>query len=151
MSKKYILELNERQAQLLSWACDTLPRLIQGQDWSFQQLLEGAWEKRCKEATGKMMDEEWDGGWSAMREEAEGILKYIKRRFWGMCWNAHYGIYYDKTADILLDMHTVIRHELWKQKPEPKSHWTVDADEPSQIGEEPLIKIRIEDDETGDS
>ena len=98
-----------------------------------------------------MMDEEWNGGWSVMREEAESILKYIKKRFWGMGRNAHYGINYDKTADIIWDMHTVIRHELWKQKPEPKSHWTVDAYEPSRIGEEPLIKIKTEDDESRDS
>lgn len=81
--KKYIIELNERQARLLSYACDQFARLIQGQDAAFQDLMEMAWEKRCKNATGNMMDKEWDGGWHAMREEAERTCREIKRKFWG--------------------------------------------------------------------
>lgn len=140
--KKYILELTEKQARLLSWACDTLPRLIEGQDWSFQQLMEEAWEKRCKEATGKSMDDEWDGGWHAMREEAERICKEIKQKFWGLPANAMNGIHYDDTADILWDTYQVIRHQLWKDNPNPnKSHITVDSSPATQLGSEPLIKI----------
>lgn len=143
---KYTIELTEKQARLLSWACDTLPRLIEGQDWSFQQLMEEAWEKRCKEATGKSMDEEWDGGWSAMREEAERICKEIKQKFWGHPYNVMNGIHYDDTADILFDCHQVIRHQLWKDNPNPnKSMWTVDAFPASQFGSEPLIKINSKD------
>ena len=69
----YNLQLTEKQAKLLSYACDRLSRIICGQDWTFQEFMEEAWEKRCKEATGKMMDEKWDGGWSNMRQEAEEI------------------------------------------------------------------------------
>lgn len=145
--KKYIIELTEKQARLLSWACDTLPRLIEGQDWSFQQLMEGAWEKRCKEATGKSMDDEWDGGWHAMREEAERICKEIKREFWGLPANAMFGIHYDDTADILWDIYQVIRHQIWKDNPNPnKSRMTVDASPASQIGSEPLATIKVKED-----
>lgn len=142
MKKKYILEMNERQARLLSWALDTLPRLIEGQDHSFQDLLEQAWEKRCKEATGKMMDDEFEGGWYKMREDAETFCKEIKRRFWDLAPNADYGIHYDDTADILWDMHQCLRFELWKNRPEPKSHITVDAFPAHQFGEEPLIIVK---------
>jgi hypothetical protein len=139
---KYTIELTEKQARLLSWACDQLPRLIEGQDWSFQQLMEEAWEKRCKEATGKYMDDEWNGGWKAMREEAERICKEIKQKFWGLPANAMNGIHYDDTADILFDIHQVIRHQLWKDNPNPnKSHITVDSSPATQFGSEPLIKI----------
>ena len=144
---KYIIELTEKQARLLSWACDTLPRLIEGQDWSYQQLMEEAWEKRCKKATGKPMDEEWDGGWSAMREYAERICKEIKRKFWGQPANAMFGIHYDDTADILWDIYATLRYYIWLNDPNPnKSKITVDAFPHSQIGSEPLIKVIVKDD-----
>ena len=88
----YNLKLTKRQAKLLSYACDQFARCIQGQDWVLQDLMESAWEKRCKEATGKTMDNEWDGGWYDMHHEAEGICKRIKKRFWGCEANAMYGI-----------------------------------------------------------
>ena len=57
MTKKYLLELTERQARLLSYVCDQFPRLIQGQGMAYQELFEAAWEKRCKKAVGKGMDD----------------------------------------------------------------------------------------------
>ena len=139
---KYILELTEKQARLLSWACDTLHRLIEGQDWSFQQLMEEAWEKRCKKATGKSMDDEWDGGWHAMRKEAERICKEIKAKFWGLAPNAMYGIHYDDTADTLWDIYQVIRHQLWNDMPEDKKNrGIVDSSPAMQVGSEPLAII----------
>ena len=103
----YSLKLTERQVKLLSYACDQFSRCICGQDSTFQDLMESAWEKRCKEATGKMMNKEWDGGWYEMRHEAEEICKRIKKRFWGLESNALYGIYYDDTSDVLYDIHCV--------------------------------------------
>lgn len=138
----YVLELTERQARILSYACDRLSRIICGQDWTMQEFMEEAWEKRCKEATGNSMDKDWDGGWSDMRGEAEKICKQIKKKFWGCEWNAHYGIHYDDVADILFSMHTVIRHQLWLDSPNrEKRRFTVDADPPMQLGTEPLALI----------
>jgi len=143
--KKYIIEMNERQAQLLSWVCDTFPRLIEGQNHAYQDLFESAWEKRCKEATGKMMDDKFEGGWYKMREDAETFCKEIKKRFWDLAPNANYGINYDDTADIIWDCHRVIRHELWKNNPN-RSNITVDSENPSfSIGSEPLIKVTSKD------
>jgi len=143
--KKYILEMNERQARLLSLVCDTFPRLIEGQDHAFQDLFESAWEKRCKEATGKMMDDEFEGGWQKMREDAETFCKEIKRRFWDLAPNANYGIHYDDNADIIWDVYRCLRHELWKNNPN-RSNITVDSENPSfSIGSEPLIKVTSKD------
>lgn len=137
----YKLELTERQAKLLSYACDRLSRIIEGQDGTYQEFFEAAWEKRCKEATGKPMDETWDGGWSEMRAEAEDICKQIKKRFWGCEANAMYGIHYDDTADTLYDIHRVIRHQLYIDRGDT-SLATVDAETPtSSIGTEPLAII----------
>lgn len=140
---KYTLELTEKQAKLLSYACDQFARLIQGQDSSFQDLMEEAWGKRCKKATGNSMDEEWDGGWHAMRDDAERISKEIKQRFWGLPSNTLNGIHYDDTADILWDIHQVLRHELWKNNPNARN-FTVDASEACRFGSEPLAKVGSE-------
>ncbi len=145
MAKKYIIEMNERQARLLSWVCDTFPRLIEGQSHAYQDLFEAAWEKRCKEATGKMMDDEFEGGWQKMREDAETFCKEIKKRFWDLAPNSDWGVHYDDEADIIWDMHQAIRFELWKNNPEPKSHITVDAFPAHQFGNEPLIKVTSKD------
>ena len=139
--KKYIIEVTEKQAQLLSWALNTFPRLIEGQSFEYQDLLESAWERRCKKATGKMMDDEFEGGWQKMREDAEAFCKEIKKRFWGLAPNAEYGIHYDESADILWDIYQCLRFELWKNRPEPKSHMTVDAFPATGFGEEPLCKV----------
>lgn len=140
--KTYTIELTERQVKLLSYTCDRMARLIQGQDWTYQELMEEAWEKRCKESTGKMMDNTFEGGWHNMRSDAEAICKQIKKRFWGLESNALYGIHYDDTADILWDIHQCLRHQLWLDKPEgEKSHITVDSDTPMRVGSEPLINI----------
>lgn len=148
MKKKYILEMNERQARLLSWALDTFPRLIEGQNFAFQDLFESAWEKRCKEATGKMMDDEFEGGWYKMREDAETFCMEIKKRFWDLKPNTNYGIHYDDTADILWDMHQAIRYQLWKDNPNPnKSTITVDAFPAHQFGKEPLIIVKSKNQE----
>lgn len=141
MEKKYTIELNQKQAELLSWALDTFPRLIEGQDHAFQFLFENAWEKRCKKATGKSMDDKFEGGWGAMREDAEKFCNEIKKRFWGLAPIANNGIHYDDSADILWDIYQVLRHELWKNRPEPKSHYTVDAYPADKCGSEPLAKV----------
>lgn len=143
----YTLELTERQAQLLSYACDNFSRLICGQDMSYQDLFEQAWEKRSKEATGNFMDKEFEGGWYLMRHQAERLCRLIKKRFWGLDYCSLYGIRYDDTADILFDIHQCIRHQLWLDRPaDKKSNITVDADEAMQFGTEPLVVIkRIKD------
>lgn len=88
------------------------------------------------------MDDEFEGGWKDMRHEAEALTKRIKKRFWGLDANTLYGIHYDNNADVLWDIHQVIRHQLWLDRPDDeKSHITVDASTATQIGDEPLAII----------
>lgn len=138
----YSLELTKRQAQILSYACDQFSRLICGQDLSFQNLMEEAWEKRSKDATGDSIDKDFEGGWYDMRRDAERICKEIKKKFWNMPSNAHYGVHYDDTADILFDIHQVIRHQLWLDQPcDQKLTFTVDASKAMKSGSSILAKI----------
>lgn len=115
----------------------------------YQHLFEEAWERRCKEATGNPMDEKFEGGWSAMRDDAETICREIKRKFWGQPGNGCYGVHYDDVADILFDIHQVIRHQLWLDNPNPdKPRFIVSADPAHQFGSEPLATIKSEEYET---
>ena len=88
-----------------------------------------------------MMDDEWDGGWSQMREDAERMCREMKKRFWGLEPNALYGVHYDNNGDTLWDIHQVIRHQLWKDNPN-RQQFTVDASEAHQFGDEPLANIK---------
>jgi hypothetical protein len=140
--RKYKIELTEYQLRILSFVCDQYSRLICGQGWEYQQLFEAAWERRAAKETGHSMDKHFEGGWGNMRDKAEQIINQIKALFWGMGPNAHYGIHYDKTADLLFEMHQVIRHQLWLDTPEnERSQWTVDASEALTLTDEPLIKV----------
>lgn len=141
--RNYTLLLTERQVRLLSYACDRLSRIICGQDWTYQEFMEEAWEKRCKEATGKSMDEEWDGGWHNMRAETEELCQKIKKKYWGLDSNALYGIRYDDTADILFDLHQVCRYQLWLDG--DRQFHGVDSDTPMRFGSEPLASIERTD------
>lgn len=139
----YQLSLTEKQARALSFVCDQYSRLIEGQDAAYQELFESGWEHRCLEATGKRMDDEWDGGWYKMRQEAEEIANNIKLRFWGLPKSHLNGIHYDDYSDMLYDIHRVIRHQLWLDNPN-RSMMTVDADNPKdfKFGKETLAEIR---------
>lgn len=138
----YTLHLTKRQVELLSYACDQFSRLIIGQDWAYQDLFEQAWEKRCKEATGNMFDKEWDGGWQAMRDDAEEMARQIKKRFWNLGRCELNGVGYDDVADILFDIQQVLRKQLWDDKPNDKKFFiTVDSNTPIRFGSEPLAKI----------
>ena len=50
-----------------------------------------------------------------------------------------------KTPDMItaIDIWHVIRHQRYLEFPEPKDHYTVDADPPHPCGEEPLPAIKI--------
>ena len=139
----YQLSLTEKQARALSFVCDQYSRLIEGQDFAYQELFEGAWEHRCLEATGERMSDDWDGGWQNMRQDAENMANLIKARFWALRPNELHGIGYDDYADMLFDIHRVIRHQLWLDNPK-RSMMTVDADNPRdiQFGRETLAEIR---------
>ena len=140
---KYQITMNKRQLELLSYGCEQLARLIQGQSNALQDLFETAWERRCKKATGKMMDKEFDGGWYDMRADAEAFVCNIKKRFWGLGRFTENGIHYSETSDMFWEMYEVLRHQLWLDLPEDrKSPMTVDASPAFQLSNEPLIEVK---------
>lgn len=139
--KVYNIQVTEKQLRILSATCNAYMRLICGQSMDLAELMESAWEKHCKKATDKMIDEEWNGGWSKAREDAETYAQAIRDRFWFCKPGSLYGLGYDETADMLYDIHQVLRHQLYLDLPEnerAEMKWTVLADPPMQFGKEPL-------------
>ncbi len=144
--KRYIIELGEKQLRALSYVCDMFPRLIEGQlDIALQPILEQAWERRHPEWHEAEKD-----AWYDMREETEEALKGMREKYWGLTGGTYYGIHYDNYADMIWDMHQVIRHALWlghTEAQKERTRWTVDAFPASQISDEPLITVKPKEEE----
>ena len=138
MEQRYTIEVSKHQLQMLSMMCDRMSRLICGQlGNSVQEFVEKAWCKRhkTKEKPSGMVE-----GWSDMRREVEDLLAKLKKLGWGLEKNADYGINYDDTADLLWEMHEVMRHQLWLDNPD-RFEWSVDGDKPMKLTDEPMIKV----------
>lgn len=151
--KKYQIEVTERQLQLISYACEKVDRQIIGQlGISLENDCLDAWEREYKREKGikgtlKSLPEEWYD----VRDKVEKHIDELRQ----LCWNCDkfksYGIYYDKTADTLFDLHRVFRHALWNERPaDRRSSCTVDGENPEDYGtygDEPLAKIiKVTDD-----
>lgn len=141
---KYKIEVNEKQLRALSMVCDRYSRLICGQlDFSVQECCEEAWERRNK--TPEHPHGIGSQGWYDMRREVERHLDELKLLCWDCDRIASYGVGYNEYADMLYDMHQVIRHQLWLDNPD-RSDITVDASSAMASGKEELIKVeRLEE------
>lgn len=139
MEQRYTIEVSKHQLQMLSMMCDRMSRLICGQlDNSVQEFVEQAWERRHK---SKDNPHGMGEGWYEMRKDVEDRLAELKKIGWGLERNAYYGIHYDELADLLFEMHQVMRHRLWLDN--PNSPWySVDGDEPMKLTDEPMITVK---------
>lgn len=140
--KQFTITLNERQLQLLAYACRVTDRLIIGQlDFSLQECCESAFEKLYKgKEAGKIGSDEW----YAMRFEVTEAIQKLRKLCWGVEYGTNHGIGYDETADILFDMQKVIEHALWlEMDPTKRSNWTNDAfAHTTPVGDEKNIKVQ---------
>lgn len=68
-------------------------------------------------------------------------LYEIESLAWDLSPGKSYGVKYDDNADVLFDIHQVIRHHLWKMKPEPKLHYENSASV-RLFGSQPEIVIK---------
>lgn len=136
--QRFTLELNKRQLEILSDACDNHSRNMSGQlDIGLSDILEAGIAKEYETADFEHRHQ--------IRERAIGLLREIKILVWNMGAGASYGVGYDEKADILYDIHQVIRHYLWKLKPEPRPHTIVSSSPAIQFGKEPLVVIKKAD------
>lgn len=134
--KQYKLILNERQLIAISSACEIVCRLKSGQ-WSMAV-------ESCEDERGNHLFD-WD-----LVKQIEDI---IKPRM-GLEYNQSWGIGKNESADILWDIHQVLRHQISWDRAREQGHvsqegnarnwskmWGVSYDEPMQFSKEPLLKI----------
>lgn len=142
-SKQFTITLNERQLELLAYACRITDRLIIGQlDFSLQECCETAFDKLHKD------DKQYDIGsseWYKMQAEVKEAINKLRKLCWGVDYNQNYGIHYDDAADILFDMQKVIEHALWlEEDPKKRCRFTNDAFEHTvTFGKEKNITVKL--------
>ena len=142
-SKQFTITLNERQLELLAYACRITDRLIIGQlDFSLQECCETAFDKLHKD------DKQYDIGsseWYKMQAEVKEAINKLRKLCWGVDYNQNYGIHYDDAADILFDMQKVIEHALWlEEDPKKRCKYTNDAFEHTvTFGKEKNITVEL--------
>ena len=132
--QRFILELNRRQLEILSDACDNHSRNICGQlDVGLSDILEAGIAREYKTADFEHRHQ--------IRERAMELLREVKVLVWNMGAGASYGVNYDAKADILFDIHQVIRHQLWKMRPEPRPQMSVCSTQGFPFGDEPFVTV----------
>lgn len=132
----YSIKLTKHQLEVISDACECHSRNICGQlDAGLDEVIEKGIERAYTSATFDKRHE--------IRETARMKLYEIKSLVWDLGPGTNMGIHYDEKSDILFDIHQVIRHFLWKLRPEPKSSCCNCASPAHQWGKEPLITVKM--------
>lgn len=128
------MELTKRQLQILSDACDNYSRCICGQlDVALDQII---WKGLDRTYTTATFDRKHE-----IQEKVRDLLYEIKSLVWDLGPGTNQGVKYDDAADVLYDIHQVIRHYLWQLKPEPKEHIGNHASRAMKFGSQPLVNI----------
>lgn len=128
------MELTKRQLQFLSEACDNYSRCICGQlDVALEESIWKGLELTYSTATFNTKHE--------IQEKVRQLLYEIKSLVWDLGPGTNQGVKYDDKADVLYDMHQVIRHYLWRLQPEPKSHIGNCAARAMKFGSQPLVNV----------
>lgn len=130
VKKKYLIEVDEDQLFALEKGCDTLARILCGQDSTMQDILEKAWHKNVQEPQNLeyTCNEFWD-----MRHEVEETLMRLKALCFNLPRNGNYGINYSEESDILIDMYHTFRYARYNSmsdEDKEKCRWSVMADSP---------------------
>ena len=138
--RKYTITVTERQARIISNACELMARIGIGQWPEFLNYLPGAMRLN----------------WNDMREELLPIMeRHLKPVAGNNGWSSSLGVGSDKSApdtDEAFDLHAVIRHRLaWDRAVDNgitdgvTRNWDamfgVDYDDPMRWGKEPLARI----------
>ena len=145
--RKYLVELTEKQMQILEYACERQGRLIWGQlEHALQEPCEEAWHEKYAETHPRKPDGQRDLGHSTnefweMQEHVENACRELKSLCWG---DVDHGVGYYETADILFDLYHVMRYQRYLDMPkeiQETCRWTVMSDKPRHYGTEPLALI----------
>ena len=131
MEKRYVLEMNEKQLCLVNEALEEWMRIRMNQWWDLADSLA---MKNLDLSPDNPNHKKIFDGFIEKRDEVRVALESVGEKLWK-------GVDNRKTEEqvIVEDMWRVIRHAIWKER-ENHTMWTVDADEPMQWSDEPMIK-----------
>lgn len=131
---QFEITLNKRQMQVLSAACDNYSRILCGQlDVGLEDTIERGLDREYTTAT---LDKKFE-----IRDTIRDKLAEIKMLVWNMGRGASYGVNYDDDADLLFDIHQVLRHHLWKLNPNRLS-CVNSATQGFPFGKEPFVTVK---------
>ena len=136
---KYILEITEKQAEIIKIALEEYFRLRMNQTWDFADSLcfEDSKENFAEDEFYSRIEQR-----DMFRDELQKLLDMVHPlQFRG-------GDFRKQTILMLRaqDIWQVIRHRLWKDRHGDKDDWCVDAREPMSMTDEPLPKMeRVEE------
>lgn len=134
---KYILEITEKQAEIIKIALEEYFRLRMNQTWEFADdiCFEGfEYANHTKEDFNERIERR-----DMFRDEFEKLLNTVHPlQFRG-------GKFREQTIEMrrAQDIWQVIRHRLWKDRHGDKDDLCVDAREPMCMTGEPLPKIEV--------
>lgn len=120
------ITLNDAQLKLINRALEFYFRATMGQEMYVVDEL-------CDDAIGMGNDD-----FCRTRNDAQEVLRAAFRIIHGV-----YGSPREKshTCMAIIDMWSAIRYAIWKDRPEPKSHDTVDSRKPYCESGLPIIKV----------
>lgn len=129
--KNYELKLNERQLRLINHALEMYFRTQMGQFFDYADELAFTnfdWKNHDDADFDIRCSKKWAG-----QKEFEKAYAFTSPN----------GYLMQKSPDVQLaiDIWQTIRYNLWREKPEPKSHDTVESDPPLNLSGEPLVQV----------
>ena len=139
MSEKYTITLNKTQLKIIQKALEWFFRLQMGQffDYADEIALNGEDVFNHNDPDHERKFNEYIWRRNDAKEAFEKAFRIAQPK-----------LFCQKTEDMMIaeDMWRVIRHKFWLDRPEPKSHITVDSDEPIFFACEPPIKVKGDQD-----
>ena len=132
----YTITLNGTQLRVMQHALEVWERMMMGQFWDFTEDLSEATHD-YRDESGHIASDELFNQYINDRDDAKQMMELAHKRCCGNSWLKQ------KTPDMLIaeDMWVAMRYKMWKDRPEPKRHDTVDGRAPLHLGGEPPIKI----------
>ena len=129
---KYRIELTENQFKTVQHGLETWERMMMG------QFMDFADELALNGYNYDKSDPENDEKFKAYIERRNECRELMERAYRAAC-----PVPQNKTDDMLVieDIWAAMRYQMWKDRPEPKSHDTVDSRKPMGVSNEPIPKI----------
>lgn len=139
LDKRYILEISEKQAEIIRIALEEYFRLRMNQTWDFADdiCFEGFdYENHTEENFNEQIERR-----DMFRTEFEKLLNVVHPLQFR-------GKFREQTIEMLRaqDVWQVIRHKLWLDRHGNEDVWCVDSRKPMSMSDEPLPKMeRVEE------